>query len=87
MNINSHQFEWIPFGLRGTVVGRADNSLIVLFDEQFLGSGRDILAQFPYRGARVYPQNVINLTRCFTQDVAKEGYQYLQKFSEKPIEG
>ena len=33
INIDSQRFEWIPFGLRGTVVGKAENTLIVLFDE------------------------------------------------------
>ena len=72
MNINSHTSEWIPFGLRGTVIGKqADSHLIVLFDEQFLGPCKDVVKQYPYRSARVAPQNVLNLTREFTS-LAKE---------------
>ena len=55
MNINSHLTGFIPFGLRGTVVGKTDHHLIILFDEQFLGGGRDVLKNSMYRGARVYP--------------------------------
>ena len=43
MNVNSQQWEFVPFGLRGTVVGHTENSLVVLFDKQFLGAGRDVL--------------------------------------------
>lgn len=36
MNINSMKREYIPFGIRGTVVGRTNEKVIVIFDEQFL---------------------------------------------------
>lgn len=36
MNINSTCRRYVPFGLRGTVVGRTDKKVIVLFDQQFL---------------------------------------------------
>jgi len=33
LNLNSTRREWIPFGLRGTVVGHTNDRVIVLFDE------------------------------------------------------
>ena len=36
MNVNSSLREYVPFGLRGTVVGKTNEKVIVLFDEQFL---------------------------------------------------
>ena len=36
MNINSTKREYVPFGIRGTVVGRTNDKVIVIFDEQFL---------------------------------------------------
>lgn len=67
MNINSSLSGFVPFGFRGTVVGKTDNQLIVIFDEQFLGGGRDVLKKSKFRGARVYAQNCINLTKRFTE--------------------
>ena len=43
VNLNSQLKEFIPFGLRGTVIGKTENSLVVLFDQQFLGASRDII--------------------------------------------
>ena len=37
MNLNSTMRSFIPFGLRGTVVGKTEQKVIVLFDDQFLG--------------------------------------------------
>ena len=33
MNINSTRRDYIPFGLRGTVVGKTDKQVMVIFDE------------------------------------------------------
>lgn len=33
MNINSSKREYVPFGFRGTVVGKTTDKVIVLFDE------------------------------------------------------
>jgi hypothetical protein len=33
MNINSTRREYIPFGFRGTVVGKTNDKIIVIFDE------------------------------------------------------
>ena len=86
MNINSCLTGFIPFGLRGTVVGKTDHHLIVLFDSQFLGGGTDVLKKSMYRGARVQPQNVINLTKGFTT-ISQTKFQQVQRFNEKPFEG
>lgn len=37
MNINSVKREYVAFGIRGTVVGKTNDKVIVLFDEQYLG--------------------------------------------------
>ncbi len=37
ININSTRREYVPFGLRGTVVGKTNDKVVVLFDEQYLG--------------------------------------------------
>jgi len=39
MNMNSRRREYIPFGLRGTVIGKTNDKVIVLFDEQYLAGG------------------------------------------------
>jgi hypothetical protein len=36
MNINSIQRKYIPFGARGTVIGKTEEDIIVLFDEETL---------------------------------------------------
>jgi len=35
--INSTKREYLPFGIRGTVVGKTNERVVVLFDEQFIG--------------------------------------------------
>lgn len=37
MNMNSTARIYIPFGLRGTVIGRTDDKVMVMFDSQFVG--------------------------------------------------
>ena len=71
ININSTKREFIPFGLRGTVVGKTTDRIIVLFDEQFL-SGNNIFGHAEdYKGANVNPNFLINLTHKFTQILKK----------------
>lgn len=36
MNLNSVKRVHIPFGLRGTVIGKTDDKILVLFDDEFL---------------------------------------------------
>jgi hypothetical protein len=35
---------YIPFGLRGTVIGKTDEKVMVMFDEQFIG-GQNLFGQ------------------------------------------
>lgn len=65
MNINSTKREYVPFGLRGTVVGKTNERVIILFDEQFL-NGSDIFGHCKdYKGAQVNPAYLLNLTKKF----------------------
>ena len=51
MNLNSTLRYYIPFGLRGTVVGKTESKVIVMFDEQFL-NGNNIYGHCQnYKGA------------------------------------
>lgn len=51
MNINSSLRIYIPFGLRGTVVGKTESKVIVMFDSQFL-NGNNIYGHCQnYKGA------------------------------------
>src|SRR5215204_3454234 len=72
MNLNSTKREYIPFGLRGTVVGKTNERLIVLFDEQFL-NGSDIYGHCKdYKGGIVDPGYLLNLTKKFASIVKKD---------------
>lgn len=65
MNVNSSMRHYVPFGARGTVVGKTEALIIVLFDEQFI-QGSNIYGHCQkYRGALLDPVNVINLSRAF----------------------
>lgn len=84
MNMNSSKRIYIPFGLRGTVVGKTEDEVIVLFDEQFL-SGTDIFGHCElYRGALCKPDHLLNLTKKFESQLKKKNNQYLlDMFTEK----
>lgn len=66
MNLNSTKREYIPFGLRGTVVGKTNERLIVLFDEQFLNGSTIYGHCKDYKGSQVNPADLLNITRKFT---------------------
>jgi len=86
INLNSTLRRFIPFGLRGTVVGKTNVKVIVMFDEQFL-HGNNIYGHCEnYRGAMIEPNFLYNLSRSFAR-LMKENYKACQKFMEKPIEG
>lgn len=71
ININSTRREYVPFGLRGTVVGHTNDKVIVLFDEQFLG-GNNIMGHCEnYKGGYINPNYLINLTHKFSSLVKK----------------
>ena len=55
----------MPFGLRGTVVGKTNDKVIVMFDEQYLG-GSDLNGFCEeYRGALVDPMYLCDVTIKF----------------------
>ena len=86
MNINSVRRHYLPFGARGTVVGKTEDKVIVLFDEQFL-QGTTVYGHCPsYRGALMVPEYLINLSREFA-NIAKSNRHALKKFQERPQQG
>ena len=65
MNLNSSRKDYVPFGFRGTVVGKTERKVIVLFDNQFL-QGTDINGHCQnYRGAILEPSCLLNITKKF----------------------
>jgi len=73
MNMNSTARIYIPFGLRGTVIGRTDDKVMVMFDSQFVG-GCDLFSQCEqYRGALINPNFLINFTKKFESVMKKQG--------------
>jgi len=72
MNLNSLKKVYVPFGLRGTVIGKTTENVIVLFDEQFL-AGSSIYGHCKqYKGANVNPDFLLNLTKKFTSIFKKD---------------
>lgn len=86
LNLNSQLRRYVPFGARGTVVGRTQDRVIVMFDEQFIG-GSDIFGLCEkYRGAMILPNNLLNLTLKFDWIKRKKlpnSGQLLEMFTEK----
>jgi hypothetical protein len=84
MNINSTRRQYIPFGLRGTVVGKTADRVIVMFDEQFL-NGTDLNGNCgPYRGSLCDPNFLLNLTMKFEYLLRKQNATDLvNKFTER----
>lgn len=84
MNINSVKREYIPFGLRGTVVGRTSEQVIVLFDEQYL-NGNNIYGHCEdYRGGFIDPNHLINLTKKFTT-ILNKNQALAVSYQEQPM--
>lgn len=85
MNLNSSLRIYIPFGLRGTVIGKTENKVIVTFDEQFL-SGTCISGHVEqYRGAIIEPTNLLNVTKKFESQLRKKNNQALiAAYTEAP---
>jgi hypothetical protein len=55
MNVNSTLRQYVPFGLRGTIVGKTEAHVLVVFDEQFL-HGTTVYGHCEaYRGATIFP--------------------------------
>ena len=85
MNLNSTMRRYVPFGLRGTVVGRTDKKVIVLFDEQFL-QGTDVNGHCQnYRGAMMEPTHLLNITKKFDSQMKKnKNAELITAFTERP---
>lgn len=67
MNANSTKRQYVPFGLRGTVVGSTNDKVIVLFDEQFFNGNNIYGLCEEFRGGYMEPNYLINLTKKFTK--------------------
>lgn len=84
MNINSTMRAYVPFGARGTVIGRTEDKVMVMFDNQFVG-GTDLFQQCEqYRGALISPDFLMNFTEKFMRCVNKnQDLEVIAKFTEK----
>lgn len=79
MNIMSVKREYVPFGLRGTVVGKTNDKIIVLFDDEFL-NGNNIYGNCQnYKGGFIDPNYLINLTKKFTS-ILNKNYALAESF-------
>lgn len=86
MNVNSTMRKFIPFGARGTVVGKTEDKVIVQFDDQFL-QGSEVYGHCgKYRGAIIEPNYILNLTRQFAM-MMKDDFHSVKAFHEKPLKG
>lgn len=84
LNLNSTLREYIPFGLRGTVIGKTQDKVMVLFDEQFLGGSTVLDHCENYRGALVNPNYLLNITQKFTKALQKPNNSHIvSRYSEK----
>lgn len=76
----------MPFGLRGTVIGRTDDKVMVMFDEQFIGANNLFNQCEDYRGHFVNPNYLLNLTKKFESAQKKKfdgANKVLGMFTEK----
>jgi hypothetical protein len=77
INLNGSKRAYIPFGQRGTVIGKTGSKVIVMFDEQFL-QGSDINGHCEqYRGAIMESSHLLNLTKKFNAQLKKNNYQLI----------
>lgn len=85
LNHCSVKRRYVPFGARGTVVGKTEQKIIVMFDEQFV-QGSDINGQCElYRGALMDPIHLMNITRKFESQLKKHNNTGLiDVFTERP---
>ncbi|TNV73655.1 hypothetical protein FGO68_gene15840 [Halteria grandinella] len=85
LSINSSKREYVPFGLRGTVVGHTNDKVIILFDQQYLG-GHNIHGHCQdLKGGNIDPNYLINLTQKFTQ-ILKKNAALVMNFQEKNLQ-
>jgi hypothetical protein len=67
MNTNSTKRQYVPYGLRGTVVGRTNDKVLVLFDDQYFNGSNIYGLCEDFRGGYVEPNYLINITKKFTK--------------------
>jgi hypothetical protein len=87
INMNSTMRAYVPFGARGLVIGRTEDKVMVMFDNQFVG-GNELYGQCQnYRGYMIEPNHLINVTKKFESALKKQGHQdkteILNMFTEK----
>lgn len=92
MNVNSTLRQFIPFGHRGTVVGKTEDHILVVFDEQHLHGTRIYGHCEAYRGGTIYPQYLLNLSRSFAALAGPgqgggKNFAAIKHFQEKPLKG
>jgi len=87
LNLNSQQRQYVPFGLRGTVIGRTDDKVMVMFDEQFIGANNLFNQCENYRGVFVNPNYLLNFTKKFESAQKKNdaAHKVISMFTEKTV--
>ena len=80
MNVNSTKRIYIPFGFRGTVIGKTDDRVLVLFDEEFLHGNTMNGYCRHYKGSQMVPDNLINLTKKFESIAKSKKPEVVSKF-------
>lgn len=85
INLCSIKRAYVPLGARGTVVGKTEMKVVVMYDEQFL-QGSDINGQCDlYKGALMDPIHLMNVTRKFENQLKKHNNNALVDcFTERP---
>jgi len=88
INLCSVKRAYVPFGARGTCVGKTEQKIIVMYDEQFI-QGSDINGQCElYRGALMDPTHLMNITRKFENLLKKNNNNnqaLIDVFTERPL--
>jgi hypothetical protein len=90
MNLNSTERQYVPFGLRGTVIGYTNNKVLVMFDKQFIGGGNLYNQCEMYRGSILNPNHLLNLTKRFVQAINQnkdKHEQVIEMFTEQNPKG
>ena len=65
VNINTSKWNFVNFGEFGTVIGFTNTELVILFDNENISLTNLYDRCKPYRGAKLTPDSVINMTRHF----------------------
>ena len=84
MNIYSAGRKYIPFGARGTCVGKTEDTIIVIFDEQTLHCNTVYGHTENYRGAKISPMYLENISKSFAMKAKQLGGK-IRDFQERPL--